>query len=194
MDFGSALPLPSSCWLCGPGGYHCQLWLSGLKTKIQLRTLCEPSPSGPAPTGYASKFPPNHTHKFVKNMHSQTVPQTYCTLTSLPSLISMPGDSEPPAGISRSWAQFCAICVALNKALLLSGPHFLLCIRGGLGYQLEALQILKFCVALSPPFGTRHLPPAPCPPLTGRTRTAHPPAESLRHVWGRRWWADHLHL
>lgn len=48
VDSGSALPLPSSCWVCGPEGRHCQFRLSEPGTQIQPWTLCHPSLCGPA--------------------------------------------------------------------------------------------------------------------------------------------------
>lgn len=78
------------------------------------------------------------THKHTCSRHTRTRARL---LTNTPALIpsilpscflsQLVGVSEPLAEVSRSRAQFRAICVVLNKPLLLSGPQFLPCIRRG---------------------------------------------------------------
>ena len=118
-----------------PWGSHCQFWPSGPGTPTQ------PQPSMPPPCvvqphpDCASQSPP--THKHTRSMHTCTQvgllkilqPRSHGILLSLPSLAAHGRYSAPLAEVSVSWPQFCAICVVLNKSLLLSRPQFLRCIR-----------------------------------------------------------------
>ena len=113
----------------------------GLGTQIHDPSLC-----GPAPLA-VHQNPPNpdrHTYTHAQRMHicmhgyllKIHIPKLSDLLhPGLPAIFNKPTrrDSEPPAGVSRSWSQFCAICVGLSKSLLLSGPQFLLCIRRRFG-------------------------------------------------------------